>query len=383
MSNPIRDAQSLGQSIWYDNVSRGLLSSGELDRLIELGVRGVTSNPTIFERSIGGSADYDEALETLARAGTSIRDIYEALVLADIRAAADALHPIYQDSSGLDGYVSLEVSPALAQDTEGTIDEAKRLFAELGRPNVMIKVPATPQGIPAVRSLISQGVNVNVTLIFSLEMYRQVMEAYIEGLEELARRGGDLSRVASVASFFVSRVDTLVDALLEEKVRHGDPNAQELMGKAAVANAKLAYQSCKEVFGTERFATLEAMGGRLQRPLWASTSTKNPAYSDLLYVEPLIGPNTVNTVPDATLEAMLAHGTAASTLEQGVDDAQADIKALEEAGISMAQVTAKLLADGVKAFADSYDKLLVNIAEKREVLLSQSRDHTAAATKES
>ena len=322
MSNPVQDVQRLGQSIWYDNIRRGLLDSGELKRLIEMGVTGLTSNPTIFEKAIAGSTDYDEALTELARSNKSVDESYEALVIEDIRNTADLLRPIYDRTGGVDGYASLEVSPKLAHDTAGTTAEARRLFGALDKPNVMIKVPATAEGIPAVRQLISEGININVTLIFSLEAYRQVMEAYITGLEEYVAGGGDPSRIASVASFFVSRVDTAVDALLEERVRQGAPDVKALMGKAAIANAKLAYREFQQVFGEERFSGLKDKQARPQRPLWASTSTKNPAYSDLMYVEALIGPDTVDTLPPATLTALLEYGKPGLTLATGTEQAE-------------------------------------------------------------
>ena len=371
MSNPVQDVQRLGQSIWYDNIRRGLLDSGELKRLIEMGVTGLTSNPTIFEKAIAGSTDYDEALTELARSDKSVDESYEALVIEDIRNTADLLRPIYDRTNGVDGYASLEVSPKLAHDTAGTTAEARRLFGALDKPNVMIKVPATAEGIPAVRQLISEGININVTLIFSLEGYRQVMEAYIAGLEEYVAGGGDPSRIASVASFFVSRVDTAVDALLEERMRQGGPDVKALMGKAAIANAKLAYREFQQVFGEERFSGLKDKQARPQRPLWASTSTKNPAYSDLMYVEALIGPDTVDTLPPATLTALLEYGKPGLTLAQGTEQAEEHLQALEEAGISMTQVTDTLLADGVKSFADSFDTLLSNISEKMAKLAAQ------------
>ena len=371
MTNPIQEAQRLSQSIWYDNIHRGLLASGELQELINAGVTGLTSNPTIFEKAIAGGADYDEELLALARAGKSVREIYEALALEDIRFVADLLRPIYDRTGGVDGYASLEVDPALAHDPENTVIEAQRLFSALGRPNVMIKVPATPEGPPAIQRLIGQGININATLIFSLDAYRQVSQAYIQGLEELARRGGDLSKVASVASFFVSRVDTLVDSQLEERIQQGSEELRTLLGKAAVANAKLAYVSFKATFDGERFAALRPQGARVQRPLWGSTSTKNPAYNDLLYVESLVGPDTVNTLPPATVTALLDHGRMEPTLERDVDEARETMEALATAGIDMEQVTAKLLADGVDAFADSHQKLLANIEGKTRLLVRE------------
>ena len=278
----------------------------------------------------------------------------------------------------MDGYASLEVSPTLAHDTEGTVAEAERLYSVLDRPNVMIKVPATPEGIPAVRRLIARGINVNVTLIFALDAYREVVEAYIRGLEELTQNGGEAGGVASVASFFISRIDTAVDALIEERGRLGRDNLGHLLGKAAIANAKLAYKAFRDTFHGERFASLAGQGGRAQRPLWASTGTKNPAYSDVLYMDSLIGPDTVNTVPPATLTAFLEHGTALPTLERDLLDAQETMQALERAGIDVNKVTSRLLADGVKSFAESFEKLLANIEEKRARLVGGAHVHPGA-----
>ena len=365
MTNSITRVRDLGQSIWYDNISRAHLRSGELQRLINLGVSGLTSNPTIFEKAISESSDYDADLDALIGAGKGPSAVFEALARDDIRAAADMLRPVHDAAVGADGFASFEVSPHLAHDTEGTVRAATRLFAELDRPNVMIKVPGTPAGIPAIRRLIGSGVNVNVTLIFSLEAYASVREAYISGLEDLAAAGEDVSRVASVASFFVSRVDTSVDARLAELGRDAE---SRLASRAAIANAKLAYRDFKTTFGTPRFSELAAKGAKAQRPLWASTSTKNPALSDVLYVESLIGPDTVNTMPDATLGAFLDHGKVAPTLEREVEAAEVHVTALEAAGVSMASTTADLLDSGVKAFADSYDALLANIEAKAKRL---------------
>jgi transaldolase len=373
MKNTIQQANVHGQSIWYDNISRGMIESGELRKLIDQGVTGLTANPTIFEKAISGSADYDLDLLHLAAAGKSLNEVYEGLVIRDIQAAADLLRSAYDRSEGVDGYASLEVNPHLASDTSGTVAEARRFFNQLDRPNVLIKVPATPEGIPAIRQLIGEGVNVNVTLIFSLDTYEQVREAYVAGLEQLAQGGGDLSKVASVASFFVSRVDTAVDNELNRLSGNGSGDLSGLMGQAAVANARLAYRAFQETFGTQRFAALKARGARVQRPLWASTGTKNQAYSDVLYVDSLIGPDTVNTMPDATLEAFLDHGQVSVTVTQGVAEAQQVIKSLENAGVSISGVTARLLADGVKAFADSFDQLMGNIEGKLSKLLSAAK----------
>ncbi len=362
MSNSIQDVRAIGQSVWYDNIRRGLIESGELQRLIDLGVTGLTSNPTIFQKAIAESSDYDEALETLAAGGSSVDEIYESLTVEDIRAAADLLRPVYDETDAVDGYASLEVSPHLANDTNGTVDEARRLFGLLDRPNVMVKVPATPAGIPAVHKLIGEGINVNVTLTFSLKAYRDVRHAYMAGLEDLKWAGGDLSRVASVASFFISRVDTAVDSRL------GD-DQDDLKGGAAIANAKLAYRDFKEDFGGDRFAALAEEGARVQRPLWASTSTKNPEYSDVMYPEALIGPDTVDTMPEATLLAFMEHGAVAETLEKDVDEAEDLIERLGEAGVDMEEVTASLLSDGLQQFADSYDELIADIAAKKDRLM--------------
>lgn len=371
MATKAQELAALGQSIWYDNIRRALLESGELKALIANGVMGVTSNPTIFERAIAGSTDYDAAMVALVREGKSTEEIFEALAIEDIRAAADILQPVYEQSNGVDGYISLEVSPTLAHDTQGTIDAARRLFKEVGRQNAMIKVPATPEGIPAIKTLIGDGININVTLIFALEAYRGVMEAYLSGLEQLAANGGDVARIASVASFFVSRVDSLVDAELAKLGK------AELSGKAAIANAKLAYQLFQEVFSGPRWEALQAKGARVQRPLWASTSTKNPAYPDTIYVDNLIAPHTVNTVPPATLGALQDHAKVAVTIEDGLDQVRADMDALAQAGINMDQVTNQLLAEGVASFAKSFVSLMESIDLKREKLLEDMQKRSA------
>jgi transaldolase len=356
----------LGQAVWLDFIRRSLITSGRLQTLVDEGLRGMTSNPTIFEQAIAGSDDYDQDLHRLVTGTRAVMEIYEALALDDIRRAADVLRPVYNRTDGIDGYVSLEVSPKLAHDTEGTVAEARHLFAALGRPNVMIKVPATPAGIPAIRTLIGDGVNVNVTLIFSLDQYQAVAEAYISGLEDLAASGGALSQVASVASFFVSRIDAAVDRELEGRAG----NAQSLEGKIAIASAKAAYALFREIVAGERWESLAAQGSRVQRPLWASTSTKNPSYPDTLYVDTLIGPYTVNTLPPATLDAFRDHGTVALTLETGVDEARAQLAGLVDLGIDLGAVTQKLQDDGVAAFANSFDSLLSSIGEKSARLRS-------------
>ena len=366
--NSIQELGSLGQSVWYDNMYRSLITSDELERLVEMGVTGLTSNPTIFQKAISSGSEYDDSLVKHASRGLNPEQLFEALATEDIRAAADILRLVYERSGGSDGFASLEVSPRLAHDTDGTVEAALRLFDALDRPNVMIKVPATPEGIPAIRELIGQGVNVNVTLIFSLDMYSRVREAYVGGLEDLEDAGGNLDAVSSVASFFVSRVDTAVDGLVEQY--GGDLGS--LMGRAAVANAKIAYQDFKETFGTDRFGALASKGARVQKPLWASTSTKNPLYSDVLYVETLVGADTVNTMPDATLEAFLDHGKASNSIEVDVEESRAVIYQLEKAGISMDAVTANLMHEGVKAFADSFELLLGDIEAKRERLMASA-----------
>ena len=369
----------LGQAIWFDYIRRSFITSGDLQALIDEGLRGVTSNPTIFEKAIAGSTDYDDALHRLVEEGKTVEEIYEELALDDIRQAADLLHPVYDETDGADGYVSLEVSPNLAYDTEGTIAEARRLFAALGRPNVMIKVPATPDGIPAIETLIGDGINVNVTLIFSLAHYEAVAEAYIAGLEKLVAKGGDVSKVASVASFFVSRVDAAVDRQLDELIRQSPTsNIQYLQGKIAIANAKAAYARFRQIFSGPRWERLAAKGARVQRPLWASTSTKNPTYPDTLYVDGLIGPNTVNTVPPATLNAFRDHGTIAPTLEADMDEARAQLARLAEVGVDLDAVTQQLQDEGVSKFAKSFEALMASIAEKREQLLAGWQHQTAS-----
>jgi transaldolase/glucose-6-phosphate isomerase len=369
----LRELAELGQSIWYDNIRRALLDHGDLQTLVEAGVTGVTSNPSIFERAIAGSADYDKALREMVPAGGSERTLYEALALEDIQRAADILYPVYERTNGADGYVSLEVSPGLAHDTEGTVVEARRLFAALARPNVMIKVPATPEGFLAIEMLIGEGINVNATLIFSLAHYDAVAEAYVAGLEKLVLAGKAVSRVASVASFFVSRVDTAVDRVLEGMV-----GESPLQGKIAIANAKAAYARFREVFSGERWERLAVQGAHVQRPLWASTGVKNPRYPDTLYVDALIGPDTVNTVPPSTLNAFLDHGTVAPTLEAGLDEACDQLARLAELGVDLEAIAQDLQNDGVAAFARSFETLMEGIGAKREQLLSDWRWRSAS-----
>jgi len=346
-----------------------MLDSGELTRLIELGIVGITSNPTIFMKAITGGNDYDEQIHGLLDQGISDTvDMYERLVLPDIADAADTLRPVFDRTQGIDGFVSLEVNPRLAYDTEGTVEEARRLYAELARPNVFIKVPATPQGIPAIATLIGEGINVNVTLIFAIDVYEQVMQAYLTGLQNYSQSGGDISRVASVASFFVSRVDTAVDKLLEAK-RSGNPEAASLLGKTAIANADLAYSRFLKAFDLSGpFGKLKSRGARVQRPLWASTSTKNPAYPDTIYVDNLVAPDTVNTMPPQTIEATLDHGRVGAPLGSNTSSSQEVFKQLKAAGVDLEKVTEDLTRDGVQQFVDSFESLLQALSTKRSVV---------------
>ncbi len=355
-----------GQSPWLDNLTRDLLTSGQLAHLRDLGIRGVTSNPSIFQKAIQGSSEYDTQFATLVADDRPVVDDYWALVTTDIRSALDVMAPVYDESEGTDGFVSLEVAPDLAYDTAGTEIAARELHLHINRPNLMVKIPGTTAGIPAIRQMVAEGRNINVTLIFSLDRYEEVIEAYLSGLEAYAATpGADLARVAGVASFFVSRVDTEVDRRLEQI---GSPEALALRGRAAVAQAKLAYQRFLKAFSGPRWEALAAKGARVQRPLWASTSTKNPAYPDTLYVDTLIGPHTVNTLPDATIEAFVDHGTLARTVDRDVDEAGAVWRGLAEVGIDMADVATVLEAQGVKAFGDSFDQLLDVLARRAEEL---------------
>lgn len=356
----IHELTALGQAIWLDYIRRSFITSGGLQDLIDKGVRGVTSNPAIFEKAIAGSDDYDDQIRELIAQNAEVETIYEELVVKDIKMATDLFRAVYDETNGVDGYVSLEVSPRLAFDTEGTIAEARRYFSDLGRPNLMIKVPATKEGIPAVEQLISEGINVNITLMFSMAHYEAVAEAYIRGLERLADQGGDLSKVGSVASFFVSRVDTKLDPILQKA------GADDLLSKIAIANSKLVYQRFKELFSGERWERLAAKGARVQRPLWASTSTKNPNLPDTLYVDTLIGPDTVNTVPPETLTAFLDHGTVAVTVEDNILEMQAQIDKLADLGIDLSKATEELQQEGVDKFIAPFDSLLKTIATKRD-----------------
>ncbi|MGC9467504.1 MAG: bifunctional transaldolase/phosoglucose isomerase [Anaerolineae bacterium] len=387
MEERFRELAHVGQSIWLDYIRRALIQEGGLADLVNAGVRGVTSNPSIFAKAIAQSKDYSDQLSDLCGKGLSPLELYEALALRDIQRAADTLRTVYEATDGLDGYVSLEVNPELAHDTEATIHEARRLFAAVNRPNLLIKVPATAEGIPAIETLIGEGINVNVTLMFSMDQYDAVAEAYISGLEKLEADGGKLDRVASVASFFVSRVDVKVDEMLD---RLGAAEAARLKGQTGIANAKLVYQRFQKTFSGERWERLAAKGARLQRVLWASTSTKDPAYSDTLYPDALIGPHTVNTLPPETLEAFLDHGTVTPTLTEGLDEARAQLDQLEKLGIDLNRVTDELLVEGVEKFVSPFASLMDSIRDKCRELrgahlkvdLGEFQDVVAHATDE-
>src|SRR5580700_2028321 len=363
-ANPLRGLSEYGQSVWLDYIRRSLITSGELKRLVvEDGLRGVTSNPAIFEKAIVGSTDYEAVIESKESAGLDAKGLYEKIAVKDVQDAADILRPVYDESKRHDGYVSLEVSPLLANDTAGTLEEARRLWKTVDRVNLMVKVPATPEGIPAVRQLISEGINVNVTLLFSRDAYEQVAKAYIEGLTARAAAGGDVSRIASVASFFVSRIDSMIDAEITSQLKTTTDPAKRarlsgLLGKVAIANAKLAYHRFTELYSSEAWKALASKGAQPQRLLWASTSTKNPSYRDVIYVEELIGPSTVNTIPPATFNAFRDHGRLRSSLTEDLESAADTMESLERAGISMKAVTDKLLDDGLHQFVDAFAQLM-------------------------
>src|SRR5579872_68765 len=366
--NPLKQLEKFGQSPWLDFIRRTLLSSPEMKRMLEEdGLKGMTSNPTIFEKAIDGSKDYDQQFEQLVAQGKNVDDIYEALTIQDIQTACDVLRPLYDSSASKHGYVSYEVSPELANDTAGTIDAARRYWKRIARPNVMIKVPSTPEGLPAITTLISEGINVNVTLMFSMKHYDNVAEAYIKGIEKRAQSGGAVDRIFSVASFFVSRVESLVDKKIAEKLKQkNDPAVAALKGKAAVANSKVVYQRYKEIFLGNRFAAMKAKGARTQWLLWASTGTKDPAYSDNNYVDDLIGLDTVNTMPPATMDAFRAHGKAAATLETKVDEARDVVSKLKAAGIDLNDVGEELQEEGVELFKKSFEDLLAATQKHRD-----------------
>jgi transaldolase len=381
VTNPLLELQKFGQSVWYDNIDRAQLASGQFKRMLEEdGIVGVTANPTIFEKSISAGHAYDEQMNQLISEGKSTNEIYEALIIQDIRSVADLLRPIYDRTNRKDGYVSLEVSPDLAHDTNGTIAEVRRFWKMVDRPNLMIKIPATPEGIPAIQQALTDGINVNITLIFALESYKQVANAYLNALENRYNQEQDISHIASVASFFVSRVDTLVDKMLDDKIKGtSDPGQQQkfksLEGKAAIANARIVYQEFKRIFGSERFLALQEHGAHVQRPLWASTSTKNPAYRDVLYAEELIGPDTVDTMPLETIEKFSDHGNVGLTIDKDLPRAHAELDALEQVGISYNQVTQQLLDEGVQKFADSFHQLFQGIDSKKNAIAEKQAAH--------
>ncbi len=369
-TNPLKSLLNYGQSMWLDYIRRDLFTSGKLKKMIaEDGLRGMTSNPSIFEKAIGDSSLYDDMLKSLAsRPDLNATARYEQIAIRDIQDAADILKPVYESSKYHDGFVSLEVSPLLALKTQETIDEGRRLWKAVGRENVMIKVPGTAEGLPAIRQLIGEGININVTLLFAQEVYEKVAEAYIAGLEDLAKRGGNLKKMAGVASFFISRIDTLVDSMIDDKLKTTTDAQQQallrsLKGKVAIANGKLTYQRYQRIFSGPRWQALVSNGAQTQRVLWASTSTKNPAYRDVMYVEELIGPDTVNTMPPATVDAFRDHGRLRNSLTEDIDGAQKVMDDLAKSSISIKEATTKLTHDGVKLFADAFNKLLA-VVEK-------------------
>jgi transaldolase/glucose-6-phosphate isomerase len=380
MSNPLIDVQKYGQSIWYDNIRRGILTSGELKGLVDNdGLLGVTSNPAIFEKAVGGSDDYDGDLRTLVGNGVKEpMDLYEALAIEDIQLAADILHPVFVDTKGRDGYVSFEVSPYLAADTDGTVEYARRVHKQIGRENILIKVPGTPEGMPAIRTLIGEGISVNVTLLFSVSAYEDCAEAYIAGLEDAAAAGRDLSKIASVASFFISRIDSLADSRIGEALAQQEDAVkrraiESLQGRIAVANGMIAYASYQETVAGKRWEALAAAGATSQRVLWASTSTKNPDYPKLKYVEELIGEDTVNTIPAATFDAYREEGHPTPALQTDwkakLDEAREIMTALENLGISMDRITDELLVDGVRQFSEAFGVLLASVESKRDAIV--------------
>ncbi len=373
-TNPLQKLATYGQSPWLDNINRRLITSGDLGRLVDDGIRGVTSNPTIFNKAIAEGQDYDDQLAELAGTTKSADAIFEAMAVRDLQTGCDVFRPLYEQTNGADGFVSIEVAPELAYDTPGTIAMARHLHEVINRPNLLVKIPATPEGVPAIEQMIAEGRSINVTLIFALEAYEDVADAYITGLERLVSAGKPLDRVASVASFFVSRVDTAVDKRLDAKLKtESEPKRQEelraLHGKAGIANSQLAYEIFERIFNAPRFQALRAKGAHPQRVLWASTSVKNPAYPELMYVEALVGPDTVDTMPPATVDAYKLRGKpVANAVRQNLAGAHATIDRLEQAGISMREVTDVLIKDGVKLFADSYNELIAGIGKKAEAM---------------
>ncbi len=375
MTNPLTQLNSLGQSVWLDLIRRNMLTpGGEMQKLIEKdGVRGVTSNPAIFEKAINGSADYDNEIRALGKKGKNTVEIYESLAIDDVGRAADFFRPLYDSTKGADGFVSIEVSPKLAHDTEGSVAEARRLWKTLNRPNIMIKIPGTKAGLPAIKTLLTEGINVNITLLFAVERYEETLEAYIQALEERAKKGMPVDGIASVASFFLSRIDTLLDPQIQKVADAGGPKgdvARGLPGTIAVANAKVAYQKYGIVTATKRWNKLADMGARPQRLLWASTSTKNPKYSDTMYVEPLIGADTVNTMPMETVDAYRDHGKPAARITEDLIVAQRQLAQLKEIGIDLAAATQQLEDEGVKKFVEPFEKLLKSVETKVKAVLA-------------
>ena len=374
--NPLIGLKELGQSVWLDNLSRKLINSGELRRLIdEEGLSGITSNPTIFQKAISGSQDYDASLQGMIDKGIkNEKELSLGLAFEDVSKAADMLWPTYQSTNGLDGFVSIEVSPDLAYGTDATISEARRLFSTIGKKNILVKVPATKEGLPAIEQLISEGVNINVTLLFSIGRYEEVIEAYLRGIEKRASKGQPINEIASVASFFVSRVDTLTDKVLETRLSSATSKAEKdkivsFFGKAAVANAKIAYKKYRSIFSDKRFLTLKEKGGHIQRILWGSTGTKNPTYNDIKYVEELIAPDSINTLPETTIKAFKDLGQARITISDHLEEAERLFPELKSIGIDINEVTEQLEKEGVQLFSDSFFSLLKEIAKKRESFL--------------
>jgi len=370
--NPLIELQKFGQSVWHDYIRRKEIQSGGLkQRIDEDGLLGVTSNPSIFEKAIAGSNDYDEGINRLAGEGLEAAQIYEKLAVEDIQSATDVFRPVYDRTAGRDGFVSLEVSPLLAHDTQASLEEARRLFRAVNRPNVMIKIPGTREGLPAIEQALSEGININITLLFEIERYAEVAKIYLKALEKRVAEGKPVDRVASVASVFVSRIDSLLDPQLEAKLQNAKTSGERkkiesLIGKVAVANTKMIYRKFKEIFTPARFEALAKKGARVQRPLWGSTSTKNPKYNDVLYVEDLIGPDTVNTMPTNTMDAFRDHGKARATIEEGLDEARRVVSQLAGVGIDLHAVTQLLEDQGVEAFARDYNKLIASIEEKKK-----------------
>lgn len=375
--NPLQRLTAVGQAIWLDYLQRSLITSGRLGRLIEEdALRGMTSNPSIFEKAIDGSGDYDSDIRSKVLAGKNVREIYEELAVADVQMAADAFRPVYERLGGRDGFVSLEVNPHLAHDTRGSVEEARRLWKKVGRPNCFIKIPATAEGLPAIAQCLGEEININITLLFGLPRYREVVDAYLGGMETLMESGAQLKGVSSVASFFLSRIDVIVDPVLEAKAGEGGRTAElarSLLGQTAIASARLAYQIYKEIFSSPRFKSLEAKGAHSQRVLWASTSTKNPAYSDIKYVEPLIGADTINTVPIETLDAYRDHGNPTARIENGLDEARGLMDRLPELGIDIDAVTQRLEDEGVAKFSEAHDRLMASLERKCEAIRKRSR----------